>query len=142
MAKDTRLQVVTGHGQLAKPTGMTNILWRILHALASITSGKNSDNTDLVLSTLQPGAPNMAVGNVAAGVASGVLVAARPTRRRITIINEDAANFARISTGVPTAAVGLRLPLGVPVVLNTTAAINVIRTGGADVAVSFIEEYD
>lgn len=87
------------------------------------------------------GAASIAIGQVTAGVASGVLVASRATRRTVVIRNQDAANSAYIGTGTVTSGNGFLLKTGESVAIETIAALNCIRDS-ADVALAFIEVYD
>jgi hypothetical protein len=89
----------------------------------------------------QKGAPNYANGQVTAGVASGVLVALRATRRYVSIRNQDATHSVYVGAGTVSSANGFLLKAGELITLNTTAAINCIRDD-ADVAVGYIEVYD
>lgn len=87
------------------------------------------------------GAPNYANGQVTAGVASGVLVAARATRRSVVIRNQDTANSVYIGAGTVTSGNGLLLKGGESIAVDTVAAINCIRDT-ADCAVGFMETFD
>lgn len=87
------------------------------------------------------GAPNIAVNRVTAGVASGVLVAARATRRSVLVRNTDEDNSAYIGTGVVTSGNGFPLKAGESISIDTTAALNCIRAT-ADVSLAYVEVYD
>lgn len=87
------------------------------------------------------GAPNIAIGQVTAGVASGVLVAARATRRSVTIRNQDDADSAYIGTGTVTSGNGFLLKFGESISIDSTAALNCIRATG-DVQLAILEVYD
>lgn len=87
------------------------------------------------------GAANLAVGQVTAGVASGVLVASRATRRSVAIRNQDLTNSAYFGIGTVTSGNGFLLKAGESISIDTTAAINCIRAS-ADVAIAYSETYD
>ncbi|MFL6285714.1 MAG: hypothetical protein ACJ74Q_21460 [Pyrinomonadaceae bacterium] len=70
-------------------TGTFSLIALFKRALQSLTT----------IGSKLTGAANYANSQVTAGVASGVLVAARATRRVVTIRNQDAANSAYIGGG-------------------------------------------
>jgi hypothetical protein len=94
------------------------------------------------LTTWMAGAANVATGTATAGVASGVLVAARATRRKISVSNTHATDAAWIGPGVVSAANGYSLPAGQQVVFETVAALNCLRSAGNNITLSFVEVYD
>lgn len=117
-------------------------------AAAVLASGKNPNGTDYTMPvsgtvTSQPtGAPNLGNGQATAGAASGQLVAARATRRSVTVRNEHATDSIRIGAGTVSGANGFLLKAGESISLDTVAAVNGIRAGASDVTVSYIETYD
>jgi hypothetical protein len=88
------------------------------------------------------GAANVATSTATAGVASGVLVAARATRRKVVISNTHATDAAWIGPGVVTALNGYSLPAGQQITIETVAALNCLRSAAADVVLSVCEVYD
>lgn len=103
---------------------------------------QDTGNTSLAtISSKLTAAPNYANGQVTAGAASGVLVAARATRRSVVIRNQDAANSAYIGAGAVTSGNGLLLKAGESISIDTTAAINCIRATD-NVVLGFMETYD
>jgi hypothetical protein len=95
-----------------------------------------------LLARMSMGAASIAIGNVTAGAASAEAVPARAGRRLVRVRNEHSTDSARIGPGTVSSSVGYLLKAGEERVITTTAAINAIRTGSADVPLSFIEEYD
>jgi hypothetical protein len=88
------------------------------------------------------GANHLAAGQATAGVASGVLVAARPTRRSVTVRNTHASESCYIGTGTVSAANGFLLKAGESISIDTVVVINCIRAGSTDVAIGYLETYD
>lgn len=85
---------------------------------------------------------NLANGQATAGAASGVLVAARVTRRSVSVRNLHATESIYIGTGTVSAANGFLLKAGESIPIYATVAINGIRAGTVDVTVAYLEEYD
>lgn len=88
------------------------------------------------------GANNLANGQATAGAASGVLVAARTTRRSVTVRNTHATESCYIGVGTVSAANGFLLKAGESISIDSVVAINGIRAGGTNVTVCFLESYD
>lgn len=103
-------------------------------SLASIDTKLSSQATN-------KGAANIAISQVTAAAASGVLVASRATRRSVAVRNQDATNSAYIGTGTVTSANGFLLKAGESISIDTVAALNCIRDT-ADVALGVVEIYD
>jgi hypothetical protein len=110
-----------------------------VRAISALPAGTNNIGDVDVLT--QPGAANIANGQVTAGSASGPAVAARATRRSVLIRNTDTSNSAYVGTGAVSAANGFLLKAGESITIETTAAINCIRAA-ADVVLAFMEVYD
>ena len=87
------------------------------------------------------GAANLANGQGVAGAAAAQLVAARATRRSVTVRNTDAANSCYVGAGAITTATGFLLKAGESISLDTTAAVNCLRAT-ADVTLCYVETYD
>ncbi len=92
------------------------------------------------LTSLIAGAPNIASGQVTAGAAA-TLVAARATRRCVTILNTDALLSIYIGPATVTSGNGMLIKAGVQVRIETTALIQVPAASGSPV-VTYMEEYD
>lgn len=92
------------------------------------------------LTSLIGGAPNIASGQVTAGAAA-TLVAARATRRCVTVLNTDALLSVYIGPATVTSGNGMLLRAGVQVRIETTALIQVLAASGSPV-VTYMEEYD
>jgi hypothetical protein len=105
-------------------------------------ANQTTQNTKLdTISSKLTGAANFANGQVTAGAVSGVLVAARATRRVVTIRNQDAANSAYVGGGTVTSGNGFLLKAGESISIETTAALNCLRAT-ADVSLAYLEIYD
>lgn len=87
------------------------------------------------------GAANLNNGQVAASVTAATLVAARSTRRSVTIKNLDAAITVYIGKATVTAGNGMQLKAGESISVDTTALIQVIAASGTP-TVAFMETYD
>lgn len=143
--------VSTGHGtsnagtlRVELPTDGTGVVG--LNAGSSIIGNVRVDQTtpgttNGVAVNRFTGAANYANGQVTAGVASGVLVAARATRRSVVVRNQDDADSIYIGAGTVTSGNGLLLKAGESISIDSTAAINCIRDTG-DCAVGYFETYD
>lgn len=94
------------------------------------------------LLNLLTGAANVVTGTATAGVASGVLVAARATRRSVIVSNTHATDAAWVGPGVVSAANGYSLPAGQQATFHTVAALNCLRSAGNNITLSFVEVYD
>lgn len=88
------------------------------------------------------GAENLANGQSTAGAASGTLVAARSTRRSVTVRNVHTSESCYIGTGTVSTANGFLLKAGESISIDTTVAINGLRAGSVDVSIAFLETYD
>jgi hypothetical protein len=109
---------------------------------AATAAKQDTGNTTLsTISSKLTGAANYANGQVTAATASGALVAARATRRSVTIRNQDTTNSAYIGAGTVTSGNGFLLKAGESIAIDTVAAINCIRAT-ADVALAYFETYD
>lgn len=84
-------------------------------------------------------APNVATGQVTCGTSATLIVDARSTRRRVTIICHSAANLFIGVSGVTTGT-GLFMPQSVPMIFDTTAAI--YGDSASSSVVSYLEVYD
>ncbi len=115
-----------------------------LPAVAGGATEAKQDSQAVLLTTIAArlaGAPNVATGNVTAGAAA-TLVAVRPTRRTVTIVNNDALLSVYIGPPTVSAANGLLIRAAAPpITLATTALIQVIAASGSPI-VSFCEVYD
>lgn len=87
-----------------------------------------------------PGAPSIASGQVTAGAAA-TLVAARATRRSVSIFNTDATNGVYIGPATVTALNGMLLPARGSISVDTTALIQCIAAAGSPV-VTYLEVFD
>ena len=89
----------------------------------------------------QRGAASFATGQVNLGATEGLILAARPGRRRLVVLNLDAANSCWIGGSGGTSANGFRLAFGESISLNATGAVSGIRAT-SDVSVSYLEEWN
>lgn len=117
-----------------------------LASLVTQTDGIESsvDGIEALLTTVSAkltGATNIAIGQVTAGAASGVLVTSRATRRTVVVRNHDATVSAYIGTGTVTSGNGFLLKAGESIAIETTAALNCIRDT-TDAVLGFCEVYD
>lgn len=87
-----------------------------------------------------PGAPSIASGQVTAGAAA-TLVAARATRRSVSIFNTDSTNGVYIGPATVTSGNGMLLPARASISVDTTALIQCLAAAGTPV-VTYIETYD
>jgi hypothetical protein len=87
------------------------------------------------------GAASMANGQVAAGGAAVTLVAARATRRSVTLKNTDASLVVYIGVATVTTGNGMPLRAGDSISIDFTGLIQVIAASGAPV-VAWMETYD
>jgi hypothetical protein len=78
---------------------------------------------------------------VTASGTPGTLVAARATRRYVTIKNLDAAISVYVGAATVTAGNGMPLKAGESVSLDCTVLVQVLAASGSPV-VAFIEVYD
>jgi hypothetical protein len=86
------------------------------------------------------GSTTIATGQPAPTTTSAQLVAARDTRKRITLVNQGAANVY-VGTGTVTTTGGFLIAPGAALTLYVTSAINA-RTDAGTGAIHYIEEYD
>ena len=86
-------------------------------------------------------APNYATGQVATSGTAGTLVAAKPTRRSVTVTNLDGAINVFVGPPTVTAANGFRLGPGLSHTFYTTALLQVIAASGTP-SVAYVEYYD
>lgn len=87
------------------------------------------------------GAANLATGQVASSTTAGTLVAARATRRSVTVTNSDSTINIYIGPATVTAGNGFLLKPGQSVNIDTTALIQHIAASGAPTT-SFVETFD
>lgn len=137
------------HGQYAAdPTPLTSdqqgeSLKKINKILNDQRTGANPQTVIVSggSSSSKTGAANVNMGQATAA-ASPVSIAARATRRGITVINTDASLTVYIGgTNTVNASTGLRLTPGQSVSIDTVAAIYVYAASGSPV-VGYIETYD
>ena len=88
------------------------------------------------------GANNLANGQATAGATSSTLVAARSTRRSVTVRNTHATESCYIGAGTVSAANGFLLKAGESIPIDSVVAINGIRAGSTDVSICYLESYD
>lgn len=145
---DKNLAQPGGYKQRFKDEGSGVYIPYVEVASSGLPSGgataarQDTGNTSLAtISSKLTGAPSYANGQATAGVASGVLVAARATRRSVAVRNQDAANSAYIGAGAVTSGNGLLLKAGESISIDSTAAINCIRATD-DVVLGYMETYD
>lgn len=93
------------------------------------------------ITVVPKGAANYANGQVAASTSAATLVAARATRRSVTIKNTDGAITVYIGAATVTAANGVPLKAGESIAVDTTALIQVIAASGTP-SVAYMETYD
>lgn len=93
------------------------------------------------VTTARTGAANMANGQVTTSNVAGTLVAARATRRYVTIKNLDASITVYIGIATVTSANGLPLLAGESVSLDFVGLIQVIAAS-ATPTVAYVEVYD
>lgn len=87
------------------------------------------------------GAPSYANNQVAASTTAGTLIAARATRRSVTIRNTDATITVYIGAATVTAGNGMPLKAGESINIDSVALIQVLAASGTP-AVAYIETYD
>lgn len=97
--------------------------------------------TNAVSVQTSKGAANYANGQVATSTTAATLVAARATRRSVSITNYDATITVYIGGATVTAANGYRLLAGQSVSIDATGLIQVIAASGTP-TVGYIESYD
>ncbi len=88
------------------------------------------------------GANNLANGQAVAGSTSSALIAARATRRSVTVRNIHATESCYVGTGTVSSANGFLLKAGESIPIDSVAAINGIRAGSVDVPICYLESYD
>jgi hypothetical protein len=112
---------------------------------AVLASGKNPDGTDYTIPVSgipTAGTANVATGTATAGAASGVLIAARATRRKVIVSNTHATDAAWVGPGTVTSSNGYSLPAGQQATFETVAALNCLRSSTNNITLSFVEVYD
>jgi hypothetical protein len=87
-------------------------------------------------------AAHMANNQATAGAASAQLVAARATRRSVTVRNIHATESCYIGYGTVSAANGFLLKAGESISVDCVGAINGLRAGSEDVKICYLETYD
>lgn len=119
-----------------------NKLDEIKNALGGGASSTSfTDGSHKTQVTKQVGAANLDNGQVAASTTAGTLIAARATRRSVTIKNTDAAITVYVGKATVTAANGMEIKAGQSINIDTTALIQVIAASGTP-SVAYIETYD
>ena|SRR5687767_2982174 len=88
------------------------------------------------------GAENLDIGQATAGAASGEIVAARATRRKVILKNVHASESCWVGIGTVTSSTGYLLKANDSVTIEATSVINGIRNASTDVPVSYIDVYD
>src|SRR3989442_14900970 len=86
-------------------------------------------------------APNIANGQVTAGVAAATLLAARPTRHAVLIKNLDAAITVYVGAATVTTANGMPLKPGESISIDWTGLIQGIAASGTP-KLAYLETYD
>lgn len=94
-----------------------------------------------VVTNVPKGAANQASGQVTTSTSAATLVAARATRRSVTIKNNDASIVVYIGPATVTSGNGMPLKGGESINIDTTALIQVIAASGTPV-VAYYETYD
>lgn len=87
------------------------------------------------------GAANMANGQVTTSTTAATAVAARATRRSVTIKNTDTSITVYIGIATVTSSNGMPLKAGESISIDTTALVQVIAASGTPV-VAYVETYD
>lgn len=123
-------------------SGVTQPISGSVGLASSLPAGNNNiGDVDVVT---QVGAANIANGQVAVGITAGgvQVVAARATRRAVTIVNH-ADTDVYVGTGTVSATNGMLLlgQKGTSVTIATTAAVRAIAATGS-VTLSYLEEFD
>ncbi len=145
----TALQLIAG-AIYAEDTASADLDKGMLHmakraATPAVTSGTDGDYEPLQTSKgrlwVEPSSPVVAAGQVTVTNTSAQLVAARPGRQSITIVNLGTTDVY-LGAGTVTTSNGLLLVgiKGAAVTIQTSAAINCIVASGTQ-AVSYMEEY-
>lgn len=113
-----------------------------IDSLRKINKLENDRTTGSTTSAMRvPGAANLATGQVT-GAASPVSIAARATRRGVTVRNTDASLSVYLGgANTVNASTGLLLKAGESISLDTSAAIYVYAASGSPV-VGYAETYD
>lgn len=84
----------------------------------------------------------LANGHATAGAASGLLVAARATRRSVTVRNIHESESCYVGTGTVSAVNGFLLKAGESISIDCVGAVNGVRGGSVDVTTCYLETYD
>lgn len=95
----------------------------------------------LTVTAVSTGAASMANGQVTTSTTAGTAVAARATRRSVTIKNIDSTITVYIGSATVTALNGMELKAGESKELETVALIQVIAASGTP-KIAYIETYD
>lgn len=98
-------------------------------------------NINVAASTASTGAGNMANGQVAATTTAATLVAARATRRSVTVRNMDSSISAYIGIATVSATNGMLLKAGESISVDFTGLIQVVSASNSP-NVAYLETYD
>lgn len=132
-------------GSLGRPSDNENrLLHKILGAVRDQTTSGSTVQTDgsqKTQVTRITGAPNLATGQVATSTTAGTLVAARATRRSVTIKNLHATITVYVGAPTVTASNGMEIKAGESLNIDTTALVQVIAASGTP-TVAYVETYD
>jgi hypothetical protein len=96
---------------------------------------------DRLLKTAEQGAASCACGVVAASTAAATLVAARATRRRVTVKNRDGTITVYVGPATVTSSAGAEIKAGESKTFFVTGLLQVIAAS-ATPSVEYVEEYD
>jgi hypothetical protein len=97
---------------------------------------------DSVAVAKAPGAPAFAVSQVATSTSAAQALAARATRRKVSVKNLDGSIVIYVGhDATVSSTTGYALAAGASVVLDTTAAVFAISASGTP-RLSFVEDYD
>jgi hypothetical protein len=107
-------------------------------AVAGTTRYLREDGTWAAMGT---GAANLANGQVTASGTAATLVAARATRRYVTVKNTDAVITVYVGAATVTSANGMPLLAGESISLDFNGLVQVLAASGAPV-VAYAEVYD
>lgn len=146
-----RVEVVNPPASVADPATATNQATLSTRIGATDESAAASDTAASGLNGLlkriaqrltssSAGAATIASGQVTTNGSAQTLVAARATRRSVSIVNTSTLVTAYIGPATVTSGNGHAIPPGSSIESQTTALIQVIGTTGA--VVTFLEEYD
>lgn len=111
-------------------------------AVSSIAGAVTLDSGSVpTAASIGKGAPNIANGQVTASGTAATLVAARATRRGVTMKNLDTVITVYVGVATVTTANGMPLRAGESMSIDSTALVQVIAASGSPV-VAYLETYD